>query len=613
MSVRRVVAVWTCHSSLWGPDLAAWTCSRLDIMPKMRTQFGVLFLIAQWVVYSDAWFWSWTGSTTLAPTVDHEGSGSPPGSGEQLTEDRVGAEITDEGHGIQKMVQTWDETTEAPPLTTLITTTQLENDWASEKGTAEIPSLTSKPGNGTSSVEGMGSEGSNHFKFTGYVSGHGPELESKLVLDSGSGVWSGPGFESESGFVSGAETSSGLGFKTQGFSVENQQGEVIPSHHRGLDSGGGVASQTDELNLKFQKSPWNISNRTDKGHDLGHIKSEQNLDVFVKAPDNTSKNTKIQYSHENSTPGDLLTLVLSNDSVETTPLLKNDQLIEVTQLSASKSTAVEVLQTSHASFVRQSLSTTQTPTHSQEMLISQLHYPTTISMATQPQATDSSSATIQTVSTSQMSHILDATQTSVIEQEPSQVALFSQTGADSQAPAESYTEVAKSALVLESPQCLLLESALPFCSSMVGERFAVPNHLNQSSVEDIQALLNEWAWLLRSHCHHSLEWFFCLLLVPKCDSLGPLPVLPCRSFCEVLRDSCWTLLDEGHLPVECHTLPDEEDDGYQCLSVSNWKGNQWFKRILVMGFILNHFSTPLLPTLSGVFNHYTIPSNHAIN
>uniref|UniRef100_A0A3Q3KRJ9 FZ domain-containing protein n=1 Tax=Monopterus albus TaxID=43700 RepID=A0A3Q3KRJ9_MONAL len=142
-----------------------------------------------------------------------------------------------------------------------------------------------------------------------------------------------------------------------------------------------------------------------------------------------------------------------------------------------------------------------------------------------------------------------------------------QTTADSQVPAESHTEAAKLALVVESPQCLLLDTALPFCSFMVGERFVLPNYLSQSSVEEVQALLNEWAWLLRSHCHHSLEWFFCLLLVPKCGSQGPLPVLPCRSFCEVLRDSCWMLLDEGRLPVECHTLPDEEDDGYRCLSV----------------------------------------------
>lgn len=565
-------------------------------MPKMRTHIGALFLMAQWVVYSDAWFWSWTGSTTLAPTVEHEGSGILSGSGEQLTEDRVGAELTNKGHGIQKMVQTWDETTEAPPLTTLTPTTQLENDWASEK---KIPSFTSKPGNGTSSVEGTGSEGSDYFQLTENVSRHGPELESELASDNGSGLWSGTGLKSKSGFEKEAETSWGLGFKTWGFSEEIQQEGVMPTDHRGLHSGGGAVSQTDELHFKFRKTTWIISSRTDEGHDLGHTKSEQNLDIF----DNIRKNTK--HSHENSIPGNVLIPVVGNDSVETTPVLKANQLMEVTQLPIGESTATQealsrqVSQTSQASFVRQTLSSTQTPTYSHEIPISQPQASnkrpdtTLMPVATQPQVPDSLSATIQTVSTSQMSHDLYATQTSITEQEPSQVALFSQTVADSQASIESHTKVAKSGLVVKSPQCLLLDFDLPFCSSMVGERFSVPNHLNQSSVEDIQALLNEWEWLLRSHCHHSLEWFFCLLLVPKCGSLGPLLVLPCRSFCEVLRDSCWTFLDEGHLPVECYTLPDEEDDGYQCLSVSNLKGNNWFKRIFVLGFILNQFSTPV--------------------
>lgn len=536
--------------------------------------------MAQWVVYSDAWFWSWTGSTTLAPTVEHEGSGILAGSGEQLTEDRVGAEITDEGHGIQKMVHTWDETTEAPPLSTLIPTTQLENDWASEKGTEEIPSLTSKPGNGSSSVEGTGSEGSDYFHLTGNASRQRPDLESEFASDSGSGLWSDTGLKSESGFETRAETSWGLGFKTWGFSEENQQGGVMPTDHMGLHSGGGAVSQTDELNFKFQKSTWIISSRTDEGHDLGYTKSEQNIDVF----DNISKNTR--QSLENSTLGNVLIQIVSNNSVETTPVLKANQLMEVTQLPVGESTATQealsrqVSQTSQASFIREILSSTQTPTYSHEIPISQPQAAnkrpdtTLMPIATQPQVLDSLSATIQTMSTSQMSHDIDATQTSIIEQETSQVALFSQTVADSQASIGIHTEVVKSALVVESPQCLLLDFNLPFCSSMVGERFSVPNHLNQSSVEDIQALLNEWEWLLRSHCHHSLEWFFCLLLVPKCGSLGPLPVLPCQSFCEVLRDSCWTFLDEGHLPVECHTLPDEEDDGYQCLSVSNLKGNK---------------------------------------
>lgn len=566
-------------------------------MAKMRTQFGVLLLLALWVVYSDAWFWTWTGTTTLAPLVDHEGSGSPAGSGEPPSDSiaRVGAEIIDEGHGIQMVEQTWDETTEAPRLTT---TTQPENEGASEKGTARISSGISKPGNGTSSLTGTGSGGSDHLKFTGNVSGLGFGLGSELASDSGSGLWSGSGFRSESEFPTGPQASWGSGFE-QGFSEENQQGEGMPIDNRGFNSGSSGLSQTNELKLKFQKSDWITRKGTDQGHGLGSTKSEQNLDFSVKPPNNTRGNRKLdsnsswnapdfnltEYSHENSTQGGLLTPVLSSDSVNTPQPTKDNQLVEVTQLPAGESTAKQKAlhyqdKPEQASFASQA---TQTPTNTPKTLITQIQTAskkpdtTSIPTAAQTRVPSQASAASQRVVTSQIGHILRATQTSVSEQEPSQTTLVSRTAAGRGAPAESHTDVAKSTLVIESPQCLLLDTALPFCSSMVGERFVVPNYLNQSSVQEVQVLLNDWAWLLRSHCHHSLEWFFCLLLVPKCDSLVPPPVLPCRSFCEVLRDSCWTLLDEGRLPVECHTLPDEEDDGYQCLSVSNQKGNHWFK------------------------------------
>lgn len=560
-------------------------------MPKMRTQFGVLFLFTLCVVYSDAWFWAWTGTTTLPPTVDHEGSGSPAGSGEPPSENiaTVGTEIIDEEHGMQKVVQTWDETTEGPRLTTLKATTQPENERASEKGTTEISSRILKSGNGTPSLMGMASGGSDHLSFTGDVSGLGSGLESELASSSGLGIWSGSGITSESEFATGSETSWGSGFETQGFSEENQL--VMTTDHRGLDSGGSVASHTNELKLNFQKS-----NRTDEGHNLGSTKSVENFDLSGDTPNNTRGNRKLnsssnwnandlnltKYSHENSTPEDLLTPSLGNNLVETTQVPKDNQLVDASQLSAGELTANQeallnqVSQTTQVSFVSQAPSTTQTPrTNSQKTLITQaqtasMRPDTTLKpIAVQPQVPTQASVT------SQIDHILDATQTSVSE--PSQATLISPTSVGRLAPAESHTEVAKSALIAESPQCLLLDTALPFCSSMVGERFVVPNYLNQTTVEEVQVLLNEWAWLLKSPCHHSLEWFFCLLLVPKCGSLVTLPVLPCRSFCEVLRDSCWTLLDEGRLPLECHTLPDEEDDGYTCLSVSNQKGNNWFK------------------------------------
>lgn len=144
---------------------------------------------------------------------------------------------------------------------------------------------------------------------------------------------------------------------------------------------------------------------------------------------------------------------------------------------------------------------------------------------------------------------------------------------DSLLTTESEFLVASMPTAVESLRCLPVDSKLPFCTRMGLESFTVPNFLNQSSVEEVQVVLTEWAWLLRSNCHHSLEWFFCLLLTPRCGPPGQPAPLPCRSFCEVLRDSCWTLLDEGRLPVECQSLPEEKHDGYRCLSVSNQKGN----------------------------------------
>lgn len=282
-------------------------------------------------------------------------------------------------------------------------------------------------------------------------------------------------------------------------------------------------------------------------------------------------------------------------------------LVETAQLPVSESTVRQDaspnqwLHTTQGSFASQTLSTTQPPTTTPKMLFTQLQKAgetperTSVPTTAQSQVPSYASATSQKVVTSQGGHVLDAT-----ESDPNEANLISWTDVGKWVPTESHTEVIGSALVVKSPQCLLVDTDLPFCSSMVGEQIAVPNYLNHSTLAEVQELLNDWAWLLKSRCHHSLEWFFCLLLVPKCGSMEPRPVLPCRSFCEVLRDSCWTLLDEGRLPVECHILPDEEDDGYQCLSVSNQKGNHLFKLILVCGLILNQFSISLLPSLYGV-------------
>lgn len=124
----------------------------------------------------------------------------------------------------------------------------------------------------------------------------------------------------------------------------------------------------------------------------------------------------------------------------------------------------------------------------------------------------------------------------------------------------------------KSPLCLPVDFDLPFCHSLKNGSFIIPNFLNQSSVEDVQSFLGEWAFLIQSACHEAVEWFFCLLAMPSCGTPGLSPQMPCRSFCELLIDNCWTLLQDRRLPVECSSLPEEGDDGNQCLSISTQKG-----------------------------------------
>ncbi|XP_064420080.1 collagen alpha-1(XVIII) chain-like [Latimeria chalumnae] len=126
---------------------------------------------------------------------------------------------------------------------------------------------------------------------------------------------------------------------------------------------------------------------------------------------------------------------------------------------------------------------------------------------------------------------------------------------------------------LPASHCVPLPASLPFCAGLGVKSIALPNYLNQSGVVEIAETLREWAGLLGSHCHCRLEWFFCLLLAPRCNASAP----PCRGFCENLRDDCWMQLDAGRLPVSCDLLPEEEvADGYSCVSINFTKGNPFW-------------------------------------
>lgn len=501
-------------------------------MPAAKTKFGLLLFLAQWVVYSEAWFWSWSGTTTRIPqTLEFEGSGSPTGSGELPSESTTKAEgdMVYEGHRTPSIKQTSVATTEDPQMSTVTPTTLRQTDDASESVTAGI-SPQSISGNGTSTLAVLGSGASDHSRIIKNVSKVESESKSALELDSNHG-----GFSS-SGLLPDEESKANLGFV---------DGEVNYVNRRGIGNESSAASHDKKLGSRLLERAYTVGSGVDDGEDLVGAQSEQ----IVKSNVSNKQNALNENSHK--VQKYLLKLILGSGDQHMIAKSKGVQDLAAPHQNNS------VLQSRNAHRI---LSTTETSVMTPKQFFSQTK--------THIEKPKTKAATIATQPHS--GRTLDAT---VLLEGKQETVKAAETGEGTRARTENSTNDSKS--------CLMLDTALPFCSSKFGETFAVPNYFNHSSVEEVRTLLKEWSWLLQSHCHHSLEWFFCLLLVPKC---GPLtPTLPCRSFCEVLLDSCWTLLEGQHLPVECHTLPDE-DHGYQCLSVCNQKGNLWFRMDLTVYF-----------------------------
>ncbi|CAL8388786.1 unnamed protein product [Boreogadus saida] len=131
-------------------------------------------------------------------------------------------------------------------------------------------------------------------------------------------------------------------------------------------------------------------------------------------------------------------------------------------------------------------------------------------------------------------------------------------------------------------RCLPVPSQWQVCRRQ--RHFSLPNFFNHTSVEEVEAFLKRWEWLVKDDCFRGSEWFLCPLAAPECRSdpaaaaankITPAPAarrhLPCCSSCHRLRDNCWSKLEDGLFPVDCELLP--EGGGCPlCVSVHKQKG-----------------------------------------
>ncbi|XP_059918048.1 sizzled [Gadus macrocephalus] len=117
----------------------------------------------------------------------------------------------------------------------------------------------------------------------------------------------------------------------------------------------------------------------------------------------------------------------------------------------------------------------------------------------------------------------------------------------------------------QSTRCVAIPSRLTLCQNVGYSEMRLPNFLGHSSLDgEVVPRSEDWRSLLQTGCHPQAQAFLCSLIAPVClDTF----VLPCRSLCTAVRDSCAPVLAcQGQAwpeALDCARFPAEED---MCLS-----------------------------------------------
>ncbi|KAG9490119.1 hypothetical protein GDO78_005808 [Eleutherodactylus coqui] len=90
-----------------------------------------------------------------------------------------------------------------------------------------------------------------------------------------------------------------------------------------------------------------------------------------------------------------------------------------------------------------------------------------------------------------------------------------------------------------STKCVSIPKELGMCHDLGYTEMRLPNLMGHTTIPEVVSKTAEWHKLLQTGCHPYARMFLCSLFAPVClDTFIP----PCRSMCEVVRDSCAPVL-----------------------------------------------------------------------
>jgi len=108
--------------------------------------------------------------------------------------------------------------------------------------------------------------------------------------------------------------------------------------------------------------------------------------------------------------------------------------------------------------------------------------------------------------------------------------------------------------------CKPVPNTMSLCSGIGYEEMRLPNLLGHDTAREAQQQSASWLPLLGKHCHRDSRRFLCSLFAPVCLPEVPVPVRPCRSLCEAVRDACLPVMSAFGFPwpemFNCSRFPD---------------------------------------------------------
>ncbi|KAK7155967.1 hypothetical protein R3I94_006133 [Phoxinus phoxinus] len=108
--------------------------------------------------------------------------------------------------------------------------------------------------------------------------------------------------------------------------------------------------------------------------------------------------------------------------------------------------------------------------------------------------------------------------------------------------------------------CKPVPNTMGLCSGIGYGEMRLPNLLGHDTAREAQQQSASWIPLLGKHCHRDTRRFLCSLFAPVCLPEVPVPVRPCRSLCEAVRDACLPVMSAFGFPwpemFNCSRFPD---------------------------------------------------------